>query len=331
MDAISDQDESDAIAIEVGDAEAGVRIDRFLGQRFYPAVSRSFLTDLVIAGTLKVNGQAVRPAYRVKPGDLIAGPLVAQTEASPQPEAIALDVAYEDDQILMVRKPAGMVVHPGPGCPRGTLVNALLHRNPELAQVGVVSRPGIVHRLDANTSGIMIVARTNEARLRLVAQFKEKQVRKEYRAVVVGVMTFDSDYIDLPIGEDRDRQDRMRIDEVDGKASSTFYEVIERLAGVTYVKAMPFTGRTHQIRVHLAHLGHPVFADPMYGKRYSQKFDQERQARLAAGLPPLIARHALHAFKVRFEHPSTGEQVEFEAPLPPDFEALLAHFRGLSQ
>lgn len=320
--------DADTLDLTVGATEAGHRIDRFLGQRFFPAISRSFLTDLVVSGSLTVNGKPVRPAYRVRAGDHIHGPLTAQTEASPRPEDIPLDVAYEDDDMLLVRKPAGMVVHPGSNCAGGTLVNALLHRNPEIAKVGVVVRPGIVHRLDAHTSGIMIVAKTNDARTRLIDQFKEKRVKKEYRAVVCGVMPFDSDYIDLPIGDDPNRHDRMRIDVAEGKPSSTFYEVIERLGDVSYVKAMPFTGRTHQIRVHLAHIGHPVFADPMYGKRFSQKFDQERRDRLAAGLPPLIARHALHAFRIRFQHPSSGVELEFEAPLPTDIEALLAHYRA---
>lgn len=318
----------DSLDLRVEAHEAGHRIDRFLGHRFFPAISRSFLTDLVASGTLTVNGRPVRPAYRVKEGDHIAGPLAPQTEATPQPEDIPLDVAFEDEHLLLVRKPAGMVVHPGPNCPGGTLVNALLFRNPEIAKVGVVVRPGIVHRLDANTSGIMIVAKTNEARTRLVDQFKEKRVKKEYRAVVCGVMPFDSDYVDLPIGDDPNRHDRMRIDVEHGKPSSTYYEVLERLGEVSYVKAMPFTGRTHQIRVHLAHVGHPVFADPLYGKRFSQKFDQERRERLAAGLPPLIARHALHAHRIRFEHPSTGVELEFEAPVPADMEALLAHYRA---
>ena len=320
--------DDDRIEIRVLEAEAGVRIDRFLGKRFFPAVSRSFLTDLVATGTLTVNGKAVKPAYRVQQGDLIAGAVVPVAEASPQPEPIALDVAYEDEHVLLVRKPAGMVVHPGPGCTTGTLVNALLARNPEVAKVGVVSRPGIVHRLDAHTSGIMIVAKTNAARTDLVEQFKDKLVRKEYRAVVAGEMPFDSDYIDLPIGEDVNRSDRMRVDEERGKPSSTYYEVLERLGDVTYVKAMPFTGRTHQIRVHLAHVGHPVVADPLYGKKHAQKLDQEQRQRVAAGLPPLIARHALHAFRVRFRHPATGEEVEFEAALPADMQALLDHFRS---
>lgn len=322
------ENDDDRIEIRIDEAESGVRIDRFLGKRFFPAISRSFLTDLIASGGLTVNGNSVRPAYRVRSGDVIAGTLVPRAEASPQPEAIPLDIAYEDEHILLVRKPAGMVVHPGPNVTTSTLVNALLHRNPEIAKVGAVSRPGIVHRLDANTSGIMIVAKTNEARNRLVLQFKEKRVRKEYRAIVVGEPPFDSDYIDLPIGDDPHRHDRMRIDEAEGKPSSTYYEVLERLGDASVVKAMPFTGRTHQIRVHLAHIGHPVYADPMYGKRFAQKADQERRVRLDAGLPPLIARHALHALRVQFEHPETGETMECEAPLPPDMVALLEHFRA---
>lgn len=320
--------DSTLVHIDIGEAEAGSRIDRYLGKRFYPTYSRSFLTGLIASGHIRVNGHPVRPAYRLGLGDQIVADLAPRTEGSPEPQPIELDIAYEDNFILLVRKPAGMLVHPGPNNPRGTLVNALLHRNPEIARVGVLFRPGIVHRLDAHTSGIMIVAKTNHARANLVEQFKTKQVRKEYHAIVVGNMPFDSDYIDLPIGSDPRHPERMIIDPDNGKPSSTYYEVMERFDSATLVKAQPFTGRTHQIRVHLAQIGFPVIADPHYGRREGQAFFNDRKSRKDRGEPyPTINRHALHAQRITFNHPVTEEAMTFEAPLPADMQQLLDFYR----
>lgn len=316
------------VTIDVGDGEAGSRIDRFLGHRFYPAYSRSFLTGLIASGEIKVNGRRVRPAYRLGVGDKIEAHLAPQTESSPTPEPIELTILHEDDHILVVEKPAGMVVHPGPGTKTGTLVNALLHHDPEIAKVGVVFRPGIVHRLDANTTGVMVVAKTNHARQHLVEQFKAKKVQKEYRAVVVGTMPFDSDYIDLAIGKDKHKSDRMRIDPKDGKPSSTFYEVVERFQGATHVKAMPHTGRTHQIRVHLAQIGFPVAGDPVYGRQAVATWQAAQDRELAQGRPGIsVRRHALHAHRLSLEHPVREERMTFESPIPADMTALLEFLR----
>lgn len=318
------------VLIEIGAGESGSRIDRFLGNRFYPAYSRSFLTGLIADGRIRVNGHQVRPAYRLGPGDRIDVELVENSESSPGPENIPLDVLYEDDFLLLVNKPAGMIVHPGPNTKSGTLVNALLFRNPEIGKVGVVFRPGIVHRLDGFTSGVMVVAKTNHARVHLVEQFKAKQVRKEYRAVVVGEMPFDSDYIDLPIGEDASSKDRMKVDPENGKPSSTFYQVVERFPVATHVAAFPHTGRTHQIRVHLAHIGFPVVADPAYGRRYAQKWASFVEQQKAAGTAlPEVKRHLLHAHKLRLLHPVTNEEMEFTSPIPADMSAVLEFLRGM--
>lgn len=320
--------EAQEVTIQVGEKEAGSRIDRFLGNRFYPAYSRSFLTGLIGSGDIRVNDKPVRPAYRLGIGDVIRCSLEPQTDGSPEPEDIPLDIAYEDDFIILVRKPAGMIVHPGTRHKTGTLVNALLFRNPEIARVGVLFRPGVVHRLDGHTSGIMVVAKTNHARQNLVEQFKVKKVSKEYRAIVVGTMPFDSDYIDLAIGTDPRSPDRMRVDPRDGKPSSTYYEVVERFDGATLVRCEPFTGRTHQIRVHMAHIGFPVISDPIYGRKYGQAYFSDRKNRKEAGEPyPSIKRHALHAHKLTFNHPVTGDRMTFEAPLPEDMEELLAFYR----
>jgi len=320
------------VEIRIDASEAGGRIDRFLGNRFYPTYSRSFLTGLIDSGEITVNGERVRAAYRVGQGDVIRARLAPRTEDSPVAEDLPLDVLYEDDLIVVVNKPAGILVHPGPKTRRGTLINGLLHRYPEVARVGVVFRPGIVHRLDGETSGVMVVARTNHARADLVDQFKSKLVQKEYRALVVGVMPFDRDYIDLPLGPDPKKADRQRVDMKEGKPSSTFYEVIERLPGATYVRCVPHTGRTHQIRVHLARVGFPVIADPMYGRNPGQAYRNMRQNRKDKGLSfPDIRRHALHAFRLAFAHPVTREQMTFEAPLPEDMQTLLEFYRDYAK
>ncbi len=314
------------MTIEVGEGEAGSRIDRFLGHRFYPAYSRSFLTGLIASGEIRVNGRPVRPAYRLGPGDTIEAHLAPQTESSPEPEPIDLRIVHEDDHVLVIDKPAGMVVHPGPGTKSGTLVNALLHHDPAIAKVGVVFRPGIVHRLDANTTGVMVVAKTNHARQHLVEQFKAKRVKKEYRAVVVGTMPFDSDYIDLAIGKDPRKPDRMRIDPKEGKPSSTFYEVVERFATATHVKAMPHTGRTHQIRVHLAQIGYPIVGDPVYGRQAVAAWQAAEDRTRDEGAPAIeVRRHALHAHRLSLIHPAREERMTFESPLPDDMAALLEH------
>jgi 23S rRNA pseudouridine1911/1915/1917 synthase len=322
----------ETVDVTVDPTAAGGRIDRFLGNRFYPTYSRSFLTGLIESGDITVNGATVRPAYRVAPGDVIRARLAPRTEVSPAPEDLPLEVLFEDDLIVVVNKPAGMIVHPGPKTKSGTLVNALLRRFPEIARVGVVFRPGIVHRLDGNTSGVMVVARTNPARVHLVDQFKSKRVEKEYRAVVVGTMPFDRDYIDLPLGPDPGKPDRQRVDMDEGKPSSTFYEVIERYPGATLVRCVPHTGRTHQIRVHLAHVGFPVVADPMYGANKQQAYKNLRRNRMEKGLPyPDIQRHSLHAFRLAIDHPVTGERMAFEAPLPDDMAKLVEFYRAYAR
>lgn len=321
---------SQSIRIEITEAEAGTRVDRFLGNRFYPAYSRSFLTDLIAAGGITVNGRPVRPAYRLAQSDVIEAMLIPRTEQTPGPEDIPLDVLYQDEHILVVHKPAGMVVHPGSNVRSGTLANALIHHYPEISKVGLVDRPGIVHRLDAHTSGAMVVARTNPVRAALVDQFKAKLVKKEYRALVVGEMPLDADYIDLPLGPDPRRPERMHVDAENGKPSSTYYQVLERLPGVTWVAAMPHTGRTHQIRVHLAHLGYPIVNDPQYGITIGRTWHNIREDRKKKGLPFAdIHRHALHAFRLTFRHPVTGEEKTFEAPVPKDMTDLLEYYRAL--
>ena len=314
---------------EAGDSE---RLDRFLGRHLFPKYSRSHLAGLVREGRVEVNGKQVRPAYRVAKGDRVMARLGPPADETPGPEPIPLDTIYEDEHVLALNKPAGLLVHPGPSTRSGTLVNGLLHRYPGLHRVGVVQRPGIVHRLDRDTSGVMLVALSNKARLGLVGQFKERQIKKEYRAVVCGKVSLHSDFVDLPIGNHRRHHDRMCIDLDQGKPASTFYEVLERLPGFSLVRASPLTGRTHQIRVHLAHIGHPVAADRIYGRGAGQAFDRFCEQRVKAGLPlPRLQRQALHAYQIRFTHPIDGREMEFAAPVPPDMEEFVELLRAARQ
>jgi len=310
--------------IVVSPESAGRRIDRFLGALFFPEYSRSYLTGLLLSGGILVNGKRGRKSYRVAEGEQIVLRLDAPNPQTPRPEKIPLDIIHEEEHFFVINKPSGMVVHPGTGERSGTLVNALLHRDPKIARVGVVFRPGIVHRLDRETTGVIIVARTNLARYHLVEEFKNRRVEKEYFAVVVGEIPFHSDYIDLPLGKDPASAEKVRVDTRRGKPASTFYEVLDRFDGFCSVKVIIHTGRTHQIRVHMNHLGFPLVGDPLYGRGRNQFYKAVVEECASAGKPfPSIHRQALHARRASFLHPLTGKRVFFEAPLPGDIKELV--------
>lgn len=320
-------DEGGHLRLVVGSEDAGARVDRLLGRALAPAYSRSFLSALVEEGVIRVDGQAVRVAYRVNPGQVVEGELGTPASSLPHPEAMDLRVVHEDESVIVIDKPAGLVIHPGTGQPSGTLVNGLLQRYPELAVVGRADRPGVVHRLDRDTTGVMVVARTNEAARSLVGQFKAKTVHKEYAAIVWGELPFDSDWIDLPLGPHPARPALRAVRKVEegGQPSSTFYAVERRLAPFSVVNAQPRTGRTHQIRVHLEHIGFPIVGDDNYGRRAQAAFRRWVESRREQGRRvPVLARQALHARRLSFLHPRTGERRIFEAPLPADMADLLA-------
>ncbi len=319
-------DEGGHLRLEVGVTDAGCRVDRLLGRALAPHYSRSFLSALVDEGGIRVDGQAVKVSFRVNPGQVIEGDLGLSASSLPRPEPMDLTLVHVDEDLILVDKPAGLVIHPGTGQATGTLVNGLLQRFPELAVVGRADRPGVVHRLDRDTTGIMVVARTNEAARSLVGQFKAKTVRKEYTAIVWGELPFDSDWIDLPLGPHPARPALRAVRRVEdgGQPSSTFYQVERRLPPFTVVNAQPRTGRTHQIRVHLEHLGFPIVGDEQYGHKAQVAWRRWVEARRLAGRRlPLLARHALHARRLSFLHPRSGERCVFEAPLPPDMADLL--------
>ncbi len=293
----------------------GARLDQ-VAARLFPDYSRSRLQAWIKAGELRVDGGRSRPRDKVVSGALLTVEATLTDEVAWQAEDIALDILHEDASILVLDKPAGLVVHPAAGHATGTLVNALLARAPELAQL---PRAGIVHRLDKDTSGIMVVARTLAAHSNLVAQLQARSVRREYCAVCVGAMT-GGGTIDAPIGRHPRQRKKMAVLEAGGKPAVTHYRVSRRFAGHTLVEVSLETGRTHQIRVHMAHRHHPLVGDPVYGGRPRlPPAASQRLVDTLRGFP----RQALHARDLGLQHPATGQEVTFSCPLPADFERLV--------
>jgi len=292
----------------VGPEWEGTRLDVYLA-RVNPELSRSRVQSLIEEGAVTLNGEPARRAARLSPGDVVELEAPPPRETSAVPEDIPLDVLYEDGDIIVINKPRGMVVHPAPGNLTGTLVNALLHHCHDLSGIGGVMRPGIVHRLDRDTTGVIIAAKNDAAHRSLASQIKAKAVKKQYLALVHGTPAVDAGRVDMPIA--RDPGDRKRMAAVPGgKPAITRFFVIERLDDYSLLRVNLVTGRTHQIRVHLSTIGHPVVGDRVYGPRRSGK-----------GLP--LRGQALHAHRITITHPSSGAEMTFEAPLPPDFELTL--------
>ncbi len=300
--------------------EGGGRLDKYLSDRF-PDLSRSLARRLIDAGQVSVNGEPARASYRVRRRDLVIVRLPSQEAPTLEAEPLPLQVVYEDDSLLVVDKAAGMVVHPAPGHPGGTLVNALLAHCPELAGAGS-DRPGIVHRLDRDTSGLILVAKREKVRRALQRQFKQRQVFKSYLTLLHGHLQPNWGRIEAPIGRDPRHRQRMAV--LPGaREAITEYHVLKQLAqrespgANTYslVEAQPQTGRTHQIRVHFASIGHPIVGDPVYGRRRSS---------LAA------PRQFLHAQRLEFRHPISGHPMKLEAPLPSDLTSVLALLTSVS-
>ena len=291
------------------------RLDHFLAAQL-PEVSRSRLQELVRGGQARVAGDAVRrPGLRLRGGERIELTLVERPPLAAAPEAIPLRVLYEDDDLVAVDKPAGMTVHPGAGARSGTLVNALLHRYGRLSSAGGPLRPGIVHRLDKPTSGVLLVAKNDEAHARLAEQFRRRQLEKRYLALVHGRLPRAHDTIRLPVARDLVRRTRMTTRRRQGRAALTEYRVLGSAGGFTLAEALLHTGRTHQIRVHFAALGHPVVGDTLYGA--------PRELRWGNVTRPTLNRIFLHAARLRFQHPRTGKVVEVRAELPAELEELL--------
>lgn len=306
----------------------GKRIDAYLASR-YPDYSRSVIQKVIDAKAVLINGQVVKASYKVRLGDEIRVWLPELADDAPVPEEIPLEVVYEDEALTVVNKPPGMVVHPAKGHWTGTLVNALQFHYDNLSTLAGENRPGIVHRLDRDTTGLLVVAKDDLAHRRLALHFEQRTIHKEYLALVSGVPQRDSDYIERTIGFHPTNREKMaiRLPEDGGKEAVTFYEVLERFDGFAYVRCKPATGRTHQIRVHLTHIGHPIVADKAYSGR-----DRLTLGDLAGPDAPdadavLIDRQALHAHRLRFPHPLTEKEIELTAPLPADMTRVLDALR----
>jgi len=309
---IPSTDDVEAFGFEVGAEEAGQRIDKLLADALED-VSRSQLQDWIRDGHVLVNGAAVKPNYKTSEGDdiVVRPPEPAPTELVP--ENIPLDVAYEDGDVIVVNKPRGMVVHPAVGHPSGTLVNALMYHCKDLSGINGEIRPGIVHRIDKDTSGLLMAAKNDAAHASLAAQLKEHSVTRRYIAIVHGVMEHDQGTIDAPIG--RDPQDRklFTVTEKGARRAVTHFVVMERFADYTVLELLLETGRTHQIRVHMKFIGHPIVGDPVYGRSRSRTMS--------------VPGQALHAAVLGFTHPRTGERLTFEAPLPDEMQQLIEQLR----
>jgi 23S rRNA pseudouridine1911/1915/1917 synthase len=302
--------------------QAGQRLDRFLALQL-PEMSRTRIQSLIEEGRIQVNGNSMRPSHHVEPGQTVIVEIPPPVPAGVDAERIPLDILYEDADLAIVNKPSGMIVHPGAGADSGTLVAALLHRfggMQGLSNVGGPLRPGIVHRLDKETSGALIVALTDATHRKLVEEFRERHVEKTYLALLHGKIKGDAGTIDLPVARDLHRRSRMTARRREGREARTDWRVRLRLGAFTLVEADIHTGRTHQIRVHFSALGCPVVGDTVYGAPRHEVVGGET-------LPPL-GRNFLHAARVAFAHPQSGKRVEVRAPLPV---ALVAYLRELGR
>jgi 23S rRNA pseudouridine1911/1915/1917 synthase len=314
---------SSTLTIRVPAQAPRQRLDRFLAAA-QKDLSRSQLQALIRDGQVLVNGRPARASQSVRERDLVRVQLPAPREVRLEAEAIPLAIVHEDADLLIVDKPAGMVVHPGAGVAAGTLVHALLHLDPRIAGVGGAGRPGIVHRLDRDTSGLLAVARTPRAYRALIEAMRARAVTRVYRALVWGTPRGGRGTIEGPIGRDPRHRQRMAVVRRGGKPARTHWRVTQSLGPMSLVEARLDTGRTHQIRVHFAHLGHPVVGDPVYGGRTKKLLSvPPAQRSLAAAVLDLVARQALHAAVLELAHPVSGQPMHFDSPLPADLAGAL--------
>jgi len=300
----------------------GERLDTWLRIKV-PGLSRGAIQRLIEEGHIRVNGRRVKPTHTPRAGERVEVEQPEPKTAEALPEDIPLDILYEDEALLVLNKPPGIVVHPATGHETRTLVNALLHHcQGQLSGIGGVARPGIVHRLDKDTSGCLVVAKNDNTHVALSAQFASRKVEKIYDAIVCGELVRDQGEIRAAIARHSSHRKCMTVDEEFGRAAHTSYRVLERLQGATLAQALLHTGRTHQIRVHFKFLGHPLLGDETYGHRQNQRLEELNGYR-----PP---RQMLHACHLAFVHPRTGKRLQFKAPRPDDFTDALAALRASS-
>ncbi len=295
---------------KIEEADAGKRLDKFLAEKMPETFSRSFLQKLVALGSVLVNGEIPKKHHKVNAGESIEMRIPEPAESPLRPEKIPIKIVYEDEQIIVVDKGADMVVHPAPGNYSGTLVNALLWHCKNLSGIGGVLKPGIVHRIDKGTSGLLVVAKTDAAHKSLAKQFKAKTTTRVYVALVKGVVQFDNGIVELPIGRSNRDRKKMAVNFASSKEAVTKYKVLERFREHTLLELVLGTGRTHQIRVHMEYIGHPLVGDEKYGSR------------------GLLDRPALHAKTLGFIHPVTKKYMEFTSKVPADMKELIDKVRG---
>ncbi len=309
-----ENDTAENLTFAVSEDDAGTRLDRFLATRG-GELSRTRIQELIAEGRVSVNGVVTKPSHRVEAGEQVEIEVPQAEELEVAPEAIPLDVLYEDDDLAVVNKPAGIAVHPGAGESTGTLVGALLYRFGTLSAIGGPRRPGIVHRLDKGTSGALVVARTDEAHRGLVEQFQDRLVEKTYVALLHGKMREQSGRIELPVARDLRRRTRMTTRRRDGRTARTDWTAKLFLGAFTLIEAGLHTGRTHQLRVHFSSLGFPVIGDALYG---APRIETVHGTQL-----PELDRNFLHAARIRFAHPITGEPLDVRAPLAPALKTYI--------
>jgi 23S rRNA pseudouridine1911/1915/1917 synthase len=307
--------------ILVDTPDSGKRLDLYIAS-FISDCSRSAATNLIRNGKIRVQGMVRKPGYRIKAGDEICGCIPPPTPILSKPEPIPIDILHEDDDIIVVNKQPGLVVHPAPGHHSGTLVNALLYHCPKLEGIGGELRPGIVHRLDKDTSGVLVVAKNDRTHHHLSRQFKSRRVEKEYLALVYGKMESDSGSVSLPIGRHPVDRKKMSTNSRKSRVAETTWQVRERFVLASLIEVNLITGRTHQIRVHCAAIGHPVMGDSVYGPRKTGK-----NVTYGKNLFGSVPRQMLHAWRIVLAHPVTEAMVSFEAPIPSDMQAVITALR----
>lgn len=305
-----------------------MRLDQVVAQ-VVGALSRTRVQKLISSGDVTVNELTANASYSVSAGDIISVLEPPAVDAAPQPQDIALDVVYEDDDLLVINKPAGMAVHPGKGIPDGTLVNALLAREHAVSSIGGVMRPGIVHRLDKDTTGLLIVAKGDGAHLKLSEALAARKISRRYVALALRNFQEDGGTVEASVGRNPKNRLKMAVREgIDTREARTHWRVLERFRGVAQVECKLDTGRTHQIRVHMAHIGHPILGDETYGGgadlaiQLISPYDTSLRAALKG-----VQRQMLHAHDLKFDHPRTGELMHFKQPPPRDFQAILERLR----
>ena len=314
-DAVETEDQEEIIELWPQREHQLMRLDKYVASQLSD-LSRTYLQQLITEGRLLVDGQARRAAFKMTPGQVVTLSLPPTEDFELEAQDIPLDIIFEDDDILLINKPAGMVVHPAPGHPRDTLVNAVLHHAPSISIQGS-NRPGIIHRLDKDTSGVMVIAKSNRAQMSLAKQWQERSVIKRYTTLVAGVVEEDSATIDAPIGRNTVNRQQMTTTR-SGREAITHFTVVERFEDTTLLDVQIETGRTHQIRVHLAFIGFPVVGDALYGNKVS--------ARIAERLG--VQRQFLHASSLGIRVPSSNEHRTFDAPLPAEMAEVLEHLRS---